>query len=295
MEVDMTAVTPATTTIRSHSVDKKADKKVGNGHSHPNATFFLKLITPQVAESYMAKNTSNRNVREREVETLTRQMTDDLWMFNGDTIKFDWTGALLDGQHRLLACIKSGKAFMGLIVTGLDPEVFKTLDNGAKRVFADAALLMDEPNPCVLGAALMHLWRHTTGRSMSKRVSGTTRELDITLKEHPGIRESLKQSYHGGPRLITPSLLTFLHYICAQKDQEKADQFYTSLRTGENLGAQNPINVLRTKLIRNAADKRRFDNDSIARFTLKAWNAWREGRRMTTLVVRPGEAFPEVL
>jgi len=294
----MTAVTPAaTTTIRSHSVEKKSEKsdhkKTGNGHANPS--FFLKQITPQVAESYMARNTSNRRVRDREVETLTRQMADELWMFNGDTIKFDWNNALLDGQHRLMACIQSGKPFMALVVTGLDPEVFKTLDNGAKRLFADAAILMDEPNPNVLGAALMHLWRHVTGRTMQRKHTGTIRELDITLQQNPGIRESLKQSYHGGPRLITPSLLTFLHYVCAQKDQEKADEFFTSLRTGENLGAQNPINVLRTKLIRNAADKRRFDNDSVARFTIKAWNAFREGRRMTNLVVRPGEAFPEII
>ena len=125
-------------------------------------------------------------------------------------------------------------------------------------------------------------------------MSGTIRELDVVLQKHPGIRESLKQSYHGGPKLITPSLMTFLHYICAQKDKEAADNFFEKVRTGENLGAQNPINVLRTKLIRNAADKRRYDNDAIARFVLKAWNAHREGRRMTTLVVRPGEEFPEV-
>jgi hypothetical protein len=90
----MSAVQPATQTLRSHSVDKKAEKKTGNGHGHPNPTVFMKLITPALAESYMARNTSNRNVREREVETLTRQMTDGLWVMNGDTIKFDWTDAL---------------------------------------------------------------------------------------------------------------------------------------------------------------------------------------------------------
>ncbi len=41
------------------------------------------------------------------------------WKYNGESIKVCTDGSLLDGQHRLEACIESGVTFDTLLVTNL--------------------------------------------------------------------------------------------------------------------------------------------------------------------------------
>jgi hypothetical protein len=56
---------------------------------------------------------------------------------NGDTIRFDSHGTLIDGQHRLAAIVASNEGQVLLVVEGLDPTVFGTIDQGKPRTVAN--------------------------------------------------------------------------------------------------------------------------------------------------------------
>src|SRR6185369_8200893 len=93
-----------------------------------------KLITPLLAEHYLTKNTTNRRVTQTNVDYLTDQMRKGLYKENtGETIKFSRSGKLIDGQHRLLAIVKSGKSFKFTIAEDLEDNVFHVLDTGKTR------------------------------------------------------------------------------------------------------------------------------------------------------------------
>ena len=55
-------------------------------------------ITPKQAEKYLEENIeNNRPILDRHVAVLARDMKAGNWVQNGETIKFNGTGALLDG------------------------------------------------------------------------------------------------------------------------------------------------------------------------------------------------------
>lgn len=97
----------------------------------------VERITPDIAREYLNRNTSNRCVTQSMVNFYAREMQCGRWQFNGDSIRFDSNGNLIDGQHRLLAIIKSGVSLDMLVISGLDSKSFLTIDQGKKRSVGD--------------------------------------------------------------------------------------------------------------------------------------------------------------
>ena len=63
-------------------------------------------ITPEMAREYLEKNSHNRRLSERSVRNLATAIKNGEWQVNGEAIKVDKEGNLLDGQHRLSAIEK---------------------------------------------------------------------------------------------------------------------------------------------------------------------------------------------
>lgn len=103
-------------------------------------------MTPEWAQELLAHNTHNRTLRKNLVDAYARDMQAGRWRYNGETIKINETQVIDDGQHRLLACVKSGCSFEVLLVTGLPVGTQETMDAGAKRTFADVLRLRGEHN-----------------------------------------------------------------------------------------------------------------------------------------------------
>jgi hypothetical protein len=70
-------------------------------------------VTPDQALKWLEDtNTNNRSVRDIHVQRLASDMKNGKWRgFNGEAIRFDSLGRLVDGQHRLWACTVAGVPF----------------------------------------------------------------------------------------------------------------------------------------------------------------------------------------
>lgn len=68
-------------------------------------------ITPRVAEELLKFNTNNRPVNRRALKRYISSMEKGDFVKSTDTISFDKDGKLINGQHRLLACVQAGKPF----------------------------------------------------------------------------------------------------------------------------------------------------------------------------------------
>jgi len=95
------------------------------------------LVTPELAVEWLALNVKNRAKRAWWVNSLSNMMQRGEWITTHQGIAFSKDGVLLDGQHRLEAIIESGIAQEMLVVTGLDNDAYKVLDNGIKRTMSD--------------------------------------------------------------------------------------------------------------------------------------------------------------
>lgn len=99
-------------------------------------------ITPEVAQKMLEFNTENRDPKQSSIDTYAADMLSGAFPFNAFPISFDWDGALLDGQHRLLALLKAGLRDPSVSIEahvqfGLDPRVRGTVDKGVSRSNAD--------------------------------------------------------------------------------------------------------------------------------------------------------------
>lgn len=98
---------------------------IGDDPSLHGLTVRVVNVTPQQAQTWLANNGHHRDVKPKNVDKFAKRMDDDTWLLNGKTIVLDRNGRLIGGQHRLHACIKSGRNFLTLVVYGVDPAVLE--------------------------------------------------------------------------------------------------------------------------------------------------------------------------
>jgi hypothetical protein len=98
----------------------------------------IRTITPEEAAILLEGNTGNRPIRASRVAMLGEAITRGEWMLTHQGIAIADSGRILDGQHRLLAIIKSGIAVQLAASTGVDESAFSAIDVHDKRTNADA-------------------------------------------------------------------------------------------------------------------------------------------------------------
>ena len=279
--------------------DQRAATAVMMNNECPRSYSAEVAISPSMAAQWLEKNAHNRPVRRTVVQHYARQMSRGEWRVNGESIKFDWDDVLEDGQHRLFAIIASGETIQMTVYYNLDPSSFSTIDTGVGRTMGDNLALRGESNYNVVAGALRILWRYEQG--IWHRGGGTNpshKELLVLLDAHPLIRRSatvISSCKH----VLKPSLATCLHYLFASKDAELAAMFFEGLATGIELRIDEPVRVLRERLMTDRASKSRLKDREVHALVIVAWNLTRTGRSVKSLrwisVGDSAEEFPTIV
>lgn len=255
-------------------------------------------ITPEMASDLLENNPRNRPLKRMHVAFLCEEMRNGRWKFNGDTIRIATDGSLIDGQHRLEAVRQTGVSIKSLLVNGLDPDVFDTIDGGARRSAGDTLSVAGEKNGRNLAAALVVADDLLAGKTdFCRAIKVSNAEILNMLDRHPDIRKSISWG-NALCRLAPASVSVALHYIFSRSAPEKADEFFHAVATGESLEIHNPAYLLRQRLIDNATAKGKLTRRYTAALFVKAWNSWRAGARLKFLRFREvgelAETFPTV-
>jgi hypothetical protein len=243
---------------------------------------------------------NNRGIRPSVVDAYARYMKAGRWILNGDPIRFDHDGKLIDGQHRLLAIIAADVPIKSFVVRDLGDEAFITLDSGIKRTMGDELTFDQEKNVIALGAALQQLMRYEAGiLDKGTALKATRHEQKDALARHGEIRDSI----HYGQMtkaMLRHSLGTTLHYLFSRKDRVLADEFFVKLAQGTNLKPDDPIYLLRERLMREniKGGKTRLMPREVLALVIKAWNAKRKDETPRALKWRGqgegAEEFPVI-
>ncbi len=249
-------------------------------------------ITPQMATKWLEGNTHNRPLRNRDVELFATAMENGQWCLNGESIIFDNTGRLLDGQHRLWACVESNTTFESVVVTGADPEVFTTIDQGRHRSAGDHIFVtgIKTGYRTHVAAAASLIIRHRTNQLFaSMRMPGQA-IVDL-CKNEPDlvwwVEEACRtQSVKGFATPISATL-----YMGSLGYREKALAFMRQWKTGEGLQSGSPVLALRQRLLSGNTPFRLADRFYMA---VQAWNAFATGRSMLKVQSMRSDKFPRV-
>lgn len=255
-------------------------------------------VTPTLAARWLKANTHNRNIRQRLVDAFARDMENGNWVENGESIKFDDAGNLLDGQHRLLAVVKSGATVRMMVVTGLEQVVQETVDTGASRNFSDLLSLRGETDASTLAAITrrVNLW-DSGAYDTRQSIRPTNSELLSTLDKNS---ELLTEAVHVARRVrnkmsIPASIIGLAYTIFTDIDEEDAADFFEKLSLGDDLNVHHPVLVLRKTIndYNRPKSRQRMREEYVLAIIIKTWNAYRDGRLVTTVRWRSGGAHPE--
>lgn len=140
------------------------------------------LITPEVAENFLGHNyVRQRMMLQPDVRKLARDMAEGRWNEEiVNPIRFTKEGTLIDGQHRLMAVVKSGKSVWMWVQTDLSESDFEYIDLGRKRVPAD---FIDSKNRTTLASVAK--FAYCTRKGTAPITSILAGYLNVSPKEKP--------------------------------------------------------------------------------------------------------------
>ena len=256
-------------------------------------TIQITQVTPAMARAWLTHNTHNRNLAETVVARYHADMIEGRWQFAADPIRFDTTGRLLDGQHRLhaLATCPDTVTIPLLIVTKLPAETQKVMDQGRKRTAGQQLGLFGVKDANVVAAAVRLLLAHDSGllfRAQGLQVNTiTTTRIQEWVADNAALVE--QASAVPGYRVSTcPTSVSFCAALMFIQHigTEPTIEFFRLLHAGTAEG--HPINALDRRLRRIKDYKLKMSSRELLALFIQAVNAWLEGRSLTKLQVPRG-------
>lgn len=265
----------------------------------------IETITPQLAKDILANNRSNRSVNSTIVAHYADAISRGQWELNGESIKIAHDGRLLDGQHRLMAVIKSGIPIQTLVIRGLSPEVFDTLDQGRARTGGDLLSSMGVSHAnSVSSIILMHksLDRGVaigskTGHKVAKM---TKRDILEEYKSKPHfwntIVEFARKMYFKKRLFTTSEIGGISAYLILNKNHRPSDvySFFTQLFSRENV-ENSTITILHDKIVDSVMAGYKMDKNFKHALLVKTWNCYITGRVLKVLRMSKDEQTPTYL
>lgn len=254
-------------------------------------------LTPAAARELLDGNTRNRSLRRDYVRQLAGAMERGEWMVNGEPVQVATDGTLLNGQHRLSAVVESGVTVPMLLVRGLPVATQKTMDVGTRRTLSDVLALHKEIDTTNLGAVLGLLYRYRSGARLdySSRTAPTITEALELLEAEPGVRDALvvaRRVFRATHMRV--SVAALFVYVFEEADPGEGGAFFDALCEPDGEQPGSAVLALRSQLERIRVERTyQVPTYVLSAITIKAFNAWREGRRVGVLAFRPGGAKPE--
>ena len=240
-------------------------------------------ITPAMASEWLKSNTHNRPARKAHVARLANEMVKGNWQLNGETIKFDTWGRLIDGQHRLMAIIEASQPLTMHVCTGLaaDSDVFATIDVGLNRS-AGSVLAMHGIKYATEIAAGIAFMKQTFGNSTSTQKASNAETLQTYLANPEKWQKiAAIASTNEIREIVRKPVFSVWLWDALDVSEPQALDFVEMFRTGANLEINHPVLTLRRSLTAKTenVNNAKFRFDQYYRLCI-AWNAWRDGRTL---------------
>lgn len=293
---------------------KRAKRK-----KHPKRRYEVGVqVGPEEAKELLAEmDPDNRGVRWTHVQRIAEKMKAGLWKPNAEVIKVDWDGVVVDGQHRLLAIVRSGVTVEVDICYGVEPDAVYTMDEGRnrhlrdkisrefpdlkrKKIYREVAMIYTKVADYDLTSEDGY---QAWGRR--NRTSWNYPEVFRWVRRHKSALDFIigECKREGGREFMRPlSIMGALYFICHRADPDEAFAFFTMMIDGMGYprGKEEPAYWCRREIERlHAARQKGSDPARWPYMTAvcAAFNAHLRGETITStreLRVTAGEPFEKI-
>lgn len=240
-------------------------------------------VRPQVAEQWLEeRQRRNRRIAGNVVNRYVRAMAAGDWRVNGEAIVFSDKGLLMNGQHRLTACVASREPLKVLVVVGVadSDDMMATFDGGLVRTGGQILGMANYHNPNILSAMADIVYKYENSIPLPAKIDSVARL--HTVERHPdmvkytGVKQQVARSFTNFPG----SLYSGLHYLFTRVDEKKAQEFTNALLTGYGLIKGQPVAALRTTALRYSQGRSRMAPTLWYQLVIKVWNTEWEGKQI---------------
>lgn len=190
------------------------------------------IVTPDMAKQWIITNKSNRPVKSWAVNRYAKDMIAGNWSSNHQGIAFDMDGNLADGQHRLLAIIKSGISIKMLVTWGVERV---GIDRLAPRSLIDEIKYSTESSwienkYLKIANAMIEIISVGTTQRKAER---TTKETIEFCEKNRDVIEATCSMFTKNEKYISAAIIQATIALCLNfENKDKICRFVEVLKTG---------------------------------------------------------------
>ena len=260
------------------------------------------ILTPELAELLLALNVGNRPQRRGRVSKMAQVMREGRWMQTHQGVAVGNNDVLVDGQHRLLACIEAGIPIPMRFEFGCDPDTYKVLDTQVPRSQSDTLHRAGFKNVSQLSATTGLVLQIENGGLRNARGAFMVNndQIEEAVTSRPQLYDAVRlggQLYTAFPRTSLAALSAAFYFILKHHLLDTAEEFCDAVKTGLNLTSQrDPVFLLRKEIqdFWTYGKRQNVPRGYLTAAIIKAFNAWVRGKRPGSIRLQAGESFPDV-
>lgn len=243
--------------------------------------FGVETVTPALARKYLATSRGNRRLNRNRVLQYAADMKRKAWSLNGESIKFGVKGELIDGHHRLEACIVAGVSFR----TGVIRNGTTKLDWGQPRTAADMLVELGQADcyrtaqrMCAIVRQIAQHCGHLQGLTVEEVLllceqyePHLVRIADMSTRRVSGAASGMR------PSPVAAAVVVFLAHSSGVSSQRQ-EHFVQQLHTKEELGHGDPALALLRFVATAEVDKKKRSTWELFHATCRAAQAYLESK-----------------
>ena len=269
----------------------------------PNELFIQKvLVTPDLAKKILSTMVNNRNIKKRSLSKIIEDINSNQWVSNnGESLKMNKQGRLIDGQHRLQAIIETNKPLDLYITFNCHIDSINTVDTGSSRSLINVLKINNIKYYNTIGSIVQSesvIFKGVSIRNISNatKVKGYPKVVYLVKNNSEYLYFVCKESDKLNVKfpLFSTSFYSKYFNIFYKIDKDVCFEFFNKLSTG--IDADSPIFLLRQALIKDSSKsiKKLSLKEKEALF-IKCWNHFVDGTELKTLRWQAStEQFPKV-
>lgn len=259
-------------------------------------------VTPELARSWMEKNIGNRPKYPSNTKKLVTAINAGKWKMTGDPIRFSASGKLIDGQHRLMAIIETGKQVPCVVMRDLGDDIFDVIDSGKPRGKVDVLSIeygLPIDTSGVLSTATSLAIDYARGQ-FGFGGKADKSELIVFIDQNSEIITSAEYAQKL-PKTSSPtprSIAAFFHFHATKKSEEDANKFLERFMVGAVNGTDDNLLHLRNLCTSAKVIRRPISTTEVLWRLIKIWNAEQRGKPIkyfNNTSVRKDESFPNFI
>lgn len=246
--------------------------------------FDFEKVDPETACAYLATRPQGYDpdeerspAQKRAIATYSEAMRAGGWIKNGMPIIFDQNGRLVDGEHRLLACIEADTPFETLVARNVQGDTLHTIDQHRRRSYTGVLEARGVKNAGAVQRTMSKLIRIENGILGKQNLPISWSRYDRVFSANPHLTEAVAMaeemrgsSLHSTPRPV----LIFMALKAGLRREIR--KFMAAMSDPEAFDPTNPAVILANQMDTIRESGGQMDVDKALALAILAFNDFQE-------------------